>query len=67
LTSKLIHGIFEIKSLAGCQQLMPVIQATQEVEIRRMAVQSQPRQIVHETLSQKYPTQKKTGLVEWLW
>jgi hypothetical protein len=32
---------------------MPVILATQEAEIRRMAVQSQPRQIVHETLSPK--------------
>jgi hypothetical protein len=43
---------------------MPVILATQEAEIRRIAVQSQPKQIVHETLSQKYITQK--GLVEWL-
>jgi hypothetical protein len=32
---------------------MPVILATQEAEIRRIGVQSQPRQIVHETLSQK--------------
>jgi hypothetical protein len=31
--------------------LMPVILATQEAEIRRTAVQSQPRQIVHKTLS----------------
>jgi hypothetical protein len=36
---------------------MPVILATQEVEIRRIAVQS-------ETLSSEYLTQK--GLVEWL-
>jgi hypothetical protein len=43
---------------------MPVILATQEAEIRRMAVQSQPRQIVFKTLSQKYPSQK--GLAEWL-
>jgi hypothetical protein len=43
---------------------MPVILATQEAEIRRTVVQSQPRQIVCETLSQKYLTQK--GLVEWL-
>jgi hypothetical protein len=41
---------------------MPVILATQEAEIRRMAVQ--PRQIVHETLSQKTLSQK-IGLVEW--
>jgi hypothetical protein len=45
-------------------RLTPVILATQEAEIRRIVVRSQPRQIVHETLSQKYPIQK--GLVEWL-
>jgi hypothetical protein len=32
---------------------MSVILATQEAEIRRIMVQSQPRQIVSETLSQK--------------
>jgi hypothetical protein len=37
---------------------------TQKGEIRRMAVQSLPRQIVLNTLSQKYLTQK--GLAEWL-
>jgi hypothetical protein len=31
---------------AGYQWLTPVILATQEAEIRRTAVQSQPRQIV---------------------
>jgi hypothetical protein len=31
---------------------------TQEAEIRRTEVQSQPWQIICETLSQKYPTQK---------
>jgi hypothetical protein len=36
---------------------MPVILATQEAEIRRIVVQSQP-QTNSETLSQKYPTQK---------
>jgi hypothetical protein len=41
---------------------MPVILTTQEAGIRKITVQSQPGQIVHETLSQKYPTQK--GLVE---
>jgi hypothetical protein len=44
---------------------MPVILATQEAEIRRIAVRSQPRHIVLETLSRKYLTQKR-GLVEWL-
>jgi hypothetical protein len=38
---------------------MPIILATQEAEIREITVQSQPRQIVPETLSQKCPTQKK--------
>jgi hypothetical protein len=33
------------------------------MEIRRIVVQSQPRQIVHETLSQK--TLHRKGLVEW--
>jgi hypothetical protein len=43
---------------------MPVILATQEEESRRTEVRSQPRQIVHETLSQKSFT--KLGLIEWL-
>jgi hypothetical protein len=46
-----------------CQWFTPAILATQEAEIRRMMVESQPRQIVFETLSQKYSTPK--GLVEW--
>jgi hypothetical protein len=40
---------------------MSVILATQEAEIRRIVVQSQPRQIVLETLSRKYPSQKRAG------
>jgi hypothetical protein len=43
---------------------MPVILVTQEAEIRRIAVQSQPGQTVCETLSQK--THHKKRLVEWL-
>jgi hypothetical protein len=45
---------------------MPVILATQETEIRRIFVQSQPSQLVCETLSQKKKNQYKAGLVEWL-
>jgi hypothetical protein len=54
----------EIRSWPGVQWLMPVILAAREAEIRRIVVQSQPREIVHETLSRKKPTKK--GLVEWL-
>jgi hypothetical protein len=43
---------------------MPIILDTQEAEIRRITVQSQPGKTVHKTLSQKYPTQKSVG--EWL-
>jgi hypothetical protein len=41
---------------------MPVILGTQEVEIRRISVQSHPGQIVNPILEK--PSQKK-GLVEW--
>jgi hypothetical protein len=41
------------------QWLTPVILATQEAEIRRIAVRRQPWQTVHETLSQKSFIQKK--------
>jgi hypothetical protein len=44
---------------------MPVILATQQAEIKRLIVQSQPRQIVCEVLFQK-KTLHKNGLVEWL-
>jgi hypothetical protein len=33
----------------------------QEAEIRRMGARSQPKQRVHETLSPKYPSQKRAG------
>jgi hypothetical protein len=38
---------------------MPVTLATQEAEITRITVRSQPKQIVHKTLHKK-------GVVEWL-
>jgi hypothetical protein len=47
--------------IAGCQWLTPVILATQKAEIRRIMIQSQPRQIVHEILSQKTPSQERAG------
>jgi hypothetical protein len=37
--------------VAGHQRLTAVILATQEAEIRRIVVQSQPGQMFHETLS----------------
>jgi hypothetical protein len=43
---------------------MPIILATQEADIRRIVVPSQPREIVCKTPSQK--THHKKGLVEWL-
>jgi hypothetical protein len=54
-----------VSSLIRCLLLTLVILATQEAEIRRIVVQSQLGQTVHETLSQKNPSQK-IGLVEWV-
>jgi hypothetical protein len=45
--------------------LTPVILASEKAEIRRIAVQSQPRQIVPKMLSQKNPITKRTsGMVQ---
>jgi hypothetical protein len=52
----LLRKIVILKSLS-CQWLTPVILATQEADIRRIMVQSQPRQMVRETVSQKYSSQ----------
>jgi hypothetical protein len=43
--------------------LTPVIPASQEAEIRKIQVQSQPGEIVHEILSRKKPI-TKIGLVD---
>jgi hypothetical protein len=40
---------------------MPIVLTTQEAEIRRVMVQSQPGGIVLETLSLKTPSQKRAG------
>jgi hypothetical protein len=46
------------ESPAPVAQLIPVIQVSQEAKIRRILVQSQPRQIVFEVLSQKKKKKK---------
>jgi hypothetical protein len=43
--------------------LTPIILSTQEAEIRRIKVQSQPRQIVHKNLSRKKPIPSRPGRV----
>jgi hypothetical protein len=43
------------------QWLKPIILATQEAEIRRIMVQSQPRHIVHKTLPQKTHHKNRAG------
>jgi hypothetical protein len=59
LHRQLQHRIF----LLGARVVTSVILATQEAVIRAMEVRGQPGQIVGETLSQKYPTQKRAGRV----
>jgi hypothetical protein len=51
--------------IAWCWWLTPVILPTQEAEIRRIKVKSQPGQTVCQTLSLKTLSQK-IGVVEWL-
>jgi hypothetical protein len=60
--------MYQIKKKLGCKMkwalclwLIPVILSTQEGEIRRIVIWSQPKQIVHEILSGKYPSQKRAG------
>jgi hypothetical protein len=56
-----VVGILLKCFIAGCQWLTSVILGTQKAEIKRIMVQSQPRQIVFETLSWKNPSQKKAS------
>jgi hypothetical protein len=46
---------------ARCRWLISIILATQEAEIRRIVVRSQPGQIVCETLSRKKLSRKRAG------
>jgi hypothetical protein len=59
LTFFLVPHVNLKNEFARCQWLLPVILAAQEAEIRRIKVQSQAGQIVHETLCQKKPFTKK--------
>jgi hypothetical protein len=60
LTNLYLLGVFLLSKpkTARHRWLMHVILATQGAEIRRITAQSQPRQIVHETLSWKKQSQK---------
>jgi hypothetical protein len=49
--------------IAGHWWLTSVILVTLEAEIRRITVRCQPKKIVCETLSQKYPAQKRACIV----
>jgi hypothetical protein len=55
---------FKTDGFAGHRWFTPVVLATQEAAIRRIAVQSQPGLIVLMILSRKYLIRK--WLVEWL-
>jgi hypothetical protein len=45
----------------GRQWRTPLILATHEAEIRKIVVRSQPRQIVHKSLSRERSSQKRAG------
>jgi uncharacterized protein (DUF305 family) len=57
-------AIIEMTSSVRCQWLTPVILATQEAEIRRMEVRSQPW--ANSSRDPIKKTHHKKGLVEWL-
>jgi hypothetical protein len=54
-------NVLEIFKKDEQRWLTPIFLATQEAEISRIRVQSQPGQIVCETLSGKNPSQKRAG------
>jgi hypothetical protein len=47
--------------LVWCHWLLPIILATQEADVRKIAFQSQPRQLVYKTLAQKTPSKQQKG------
>jgi hypothetical protein len=63
-------GKYMSTDLAVCRWLKHVILPTWEAEMRRISAWGQPIEIAQETLSQKYPTQKRADrvvqVVEWL-
>jgi hypothetical protein len=65
LYTEIVHYKTNINIYIMTRWLTPEILATQKADIRRTEVQSSPWQIVCETLSRKYPSQKQR-LVEWL-
>jgi hypothetical protein len=50
-----------VKCTGWLESCKKVLTATQKAKIRRNVVQSQLGQIVRQTLSGKYPTQKRAG------
>jgi hypothetical protein len=50
---ELKHGVLNHTAMPVTGGSTPVIKTTQEAEIRRITVQSQHRQIVHETITKK--------------
>jgi hypothetical protein len=56
-----LHQPFKNVKTARHQWLIPVILATQEAEMGRIPDGSQPGHVVHEILSRKNPSQKRTG------
>jgi hypothetical protein len=59
-----VQEAFRTSNTTGRWWHMPIILATQEAEIRRITVQSQPRQIICETLSQKPITKRNGGVAQ---